>query len=277
MNSLPSLIADAEPDNFAYHGTTDPPITATAATRRSTAQAVHSPNAIRDYDLHDANQKTPSDDHSAHAIIGPTQEDGRSDGFFGRSSAGSFMQSVKRMVEESLSGGRGGGVFGSVGQNQGPQLEAPLSGHLRPTSDSSSYLPFLLSGHDGRSQLVDYVLPTRKRADGLLDAYFQNLHTLYPYLDKQQILEDYEKIWTANGSIANERSFLCLLNVIFALSSQITGATATEIRKRQQASRLFYLRARELFDLVDDVSVRSVQSCLLLGGYFQTTNEPNPC
>ena len=106
-------------------------------------------------------------------------------------------------------------------------------------------------------------------------AYWEYVHVLYPYLDRAQMQEGYDNIWRGDGSVSDERSFLCLLNIIFALSSQIVGLTALE--ERERSATVFYLRARELLDVVETGSVHSVQSFLLLGQYFQSTNEPHSC
>ena len=108
-----------------------------------------------------------------------------------------------------------------------------------------------------------------------MSVHWTYVHVLYPYLDKLQTERDYEKLWRANGSIIDERSFMCLINVIFALSSQIDGSTPIE--ERQSCARVFYLRARELLDIEETGSVRSVQSLLLLGQYYQSTSEPHGC
>ena len=125
------------------------------------------------------------------------------------------------------------------------------------------------------SKSVEYVLPSRRRADALVLHYWKYVHTLYPYLDKVQTEEDYEKLWTKGGSIADEKSYLCLINVIFALSSQLDDTTPAE--DRQKSAHVFYTRARGFLDIVETGSVRSVQSMLLLGQYFQATSEPHPC
>ncbi|KAK5032535.1 hypothetical protein LTS07_003943 [Exophiala sideris] len=132
------------------------------------------------------------------------------------------------------------------------------------------------SGHGTVTQKqVDYVLPSRRRADVLMGTYWSYVHVLYPYLDKLHIQEDYERLWKADGTVPDEQSFMCLLNVTFALSSQLDEATPIE--ERAQLAHVFYTRARELLDIVETGSVRSVQSFLLLGQYFQSTNEPHHC
>ena len=197
---------------------------------------------------------SPSD-HSVHAIIGATLDEYHKEGFFGSSSAGTFMQNVKKMVEQKLGGAH-------------EQLPHAVS-------RNHDNLPLLVPGHEFRQRKLDYVLPPRKKADSLMASYWKYVDVLYPYLDKAQMQEDYEKTWRGDSSVSDERSFLCLLNIIFALSCQIEGSTA--LGDRERSATVFYLRARELLDVVETGSVRSVQSYLLLGQYFQSTNESHPC
>lgn len=195
--------------------------------------------------------------HSIHAIIGATVDEENAEGFFGTSSAGTFMQVVKRMVEQKLTGG---------------QSVSPDSGR---TQTSQTTIPRLVPDNASRQHQNDYALPTRRKADNLMAIYWTFVHTLYPYLDRRQMQEDYEKLWTGNGIISDDRSFMCLLNIIFALSTQLDSSIRAQERSRSSA--VFYERARELLDLTERASVRSVVSYLLLGQYFQSTSEPQSC
>ena len=196
---------------------------------------------------------SPSE-HSVHAIIGATLDEDSGEGFFGSSSAGTFMQNVMKMVQQKV-----GEISGHPASSQHVHKQTPpASGHITV-----------------KLKPLDYVLPSRRRADILMSIYWRYVHVLYPYLDKMQMEEDYEKLWKAEGSITDERSYMCLINVIFALSSQLDNSTPIE--GRPQLAYVFYARARELLDIVETGSVRSVQTLLLLGQYYQSTSEPHPC
>lgn len=199
---------------------------------------------------------SPSDCRSVHAIIGATQDEDGREGFFGSTSAGTFMQSVKRIVEQKFTG---------AARGTSPAL----------TRDHD-HLPLLTPDRKSKRKQVEYVLPTRRKADRLMTLYWKYVHVLYPHLDKQQTQDDYDKIWSGqDDSVSDEQSFLCLLNIIFALSSQIDTQTPSEDRERVAA--MYYERAYELMDIRDTGSIRAVQSFLLLGQYFQSTNEPHSC
>ncbi|KAJ9658245.1 hypothetical protein H2198_003818 [Neophaeococcomyces mojaviensis] len=202
-----------------------------------------------------AGQGTLLDGQPVHAIIGPSEDDCQTDEFFGVSSAGSFMQNVRRMVEKKL--------------GQESSLAYSASGRRH------SALPRTGLTHEATNKHTDYVLPPRRVADRLMTAYWRHVHIIDPYLDKAQMQDDYEKIWQGDSTIDDERSTLCLLNVIFALSSQLDESLIPTERERTANS--YYLRARELLDVLETGSVRSVQYCLLLGEYFQGTGDSHPC
>lgn len=140
---------------------------------------------------------------------------------------------------------------------------------------TSAAIPPLALNDDQRSDTADYVLPPRKKADSLMAAYWQHAHVLYPYLDRTRT-EAYDKsVWQDSSTIPGEMSFLCLLNIMFALSSQILEATMPQARER--LANTFYSRAWDLLDIPAPASVRSVQTFLLLGLYFQGRYEPHSC
>ena len=175
-----------------------------------------------------------------------------------RDSAGSpidrnFMQEVEKVVTEKLSG-----------------ASQPASSVLGRSHDN---LSLLVPGYESRQKDLDYTLPAREQADGLLNSYWNYVHVLYPFLDKSQIMEDYDKICNRGSSIADKRSFLCLLNSIFAISSrQVRSATPDY----EHSAAIFCLRARGLLD-IEACSIRSVQSYLLLALYFQSVDESRTC
>ncbi|RDW80270.1 hypothetical protein BP6252_04908 [Coleophoma cylindrospora] len=192
---------------------------------------------------------SPSDDRFVRPFMRATLESHHTEAPC--NGVGAFMHELQRVVEQKL----------SKGSQPTPFALGRKDDHLRPSSPE-------LEGH------VNYVLPPRKQADSLMAAYWKYLHTLYPYLDKKQTEEDYDKTWKGDDSVSDERTFLCLLNIIFALCCRLTGSTTSE---REYLAAVFYQRARKLLDVGKMGSVRSVQSYLLFGQYFQSTNEAHSC
>jgi hypothetical protein len=171
----------------------------------------------------------PLESQSDHTIMGQNLEQSGRGGPFGVFNAGTFMDEVKKMVKQKLHGT--------------PQT------HSSSSAQKHDSLPLLFPDRECRQHEVDYTLPPRKQADSLMDAYWRYLHVLHPYIDKAQTQDDYEKIWMGDDSVTDERSFLCLLNIIFAASCRLIGLATSEERDRSAAT--FYLRSRELMDVVE--------------------------
>jgi hypothetical protein len=130
---------------------------------------------------------------------------------------------------------------------------------------------------DGNSQQksnLNYVLPPRQVADSLMALYWKIVYPLYPYVDRYEIETAYQSLWTGNY---DEPMFLCILNIIFALSCQLSDAIKPE--QREPSADVFFVRARETlnFNVWQAGSIQSVQAFLLLAQYLQSTNEPHQC
>lgn len=203
----------------------------------------------------DSREWTSPGDQSVSAIIGATAGEHYSEDFYGSASAGNFLQMVKNLVKHKL----------------------PREGQLTPTTSGRPLDHPLLaaSPQENKEAPLDYILPSRRQADHLMTTYWKDVHLLYPFLDEIDTRADYDKIWSSASLVSNEKSFLCLLNVIFAISSQLTGPIVPGERDKAAAS--FYHRCYALLNVLDAPSVRSVQTYLLLGFYFQSTNEPHAC
>lgn len=202
----------------------------------------------------DTTEVSPGSD-SVHAIIGSTFEDDHEEGFFGTSSAGTFMQTVRKIVQQRLDAAQMAGP-GALSQGLSP----PVSRSAR--NDKADKYP------------LDYILPSRRHADRLLSIYWKDFHTLFPCIDKAAFELEYAKLWESDAQIANEQSFLCQVNVIFALTCQLDEQTPMD--SRRSSAHLFYTRAKEFLDITGTGTLRSVQTYLLLGQYFQSTSEAHP-
>lgn len=188
-------------------------------------------------------------------MIGPATNESRRQQLSESSSARSFIQHVRQVVEQKKS-------------------SRTLANASVSTRDQDS-LPLMAPDEDVKRTSNDYTLPTRTRADGLMSVYWTYVHTLYPILGKKMTTADYENLWIGSSLIPHERSFLCLLNVIFSLTSQISNAV--EPYNRAATAAVFFSRARELLDVDSNACVRYVQIFLLFGMYLQSTNEPHQC
>jgi hypothetical protein len=192
----------------------------------------------------------------ATAMMGPVEDDPKSRGFFGTSSAGSFMKQVKAAIDSKTNSP---GYDGTTPKTP----DKVLLSSLMPENKAAS------------SRNRDYVLPSRKTADGLLGVYWSLVHPLYPFLHRAETEAIYHKLWTGEGK--DDDMDLCLLNILLALSSQLKEDVKPN--QRQANANVFFLRAREFLynDFWEGGSIRTVQCLLLMGQYLQSTNDPQRC
>lgn len=173
--------------------------------------------------------------------------------FYGNSSAVSFISQMRNAVQQKL---------GNGGPTNLPNRE-DLQTHIMGAAATQ------------RLKSLDYVLPGRRKADKLLTIYWDVVHPLYPFLDKQKFLAQYETLWASQENDADDPVFLCALNLIFALSSQLNLDISPN--ERQTSADDFFERAKESLDLWHLNTLQSVQMLLLLSIYLQSSCAINQC
>ncbi|KAL3477446.1 fungal-specific transcription factor domain-containing protein [Aspergillus californicus] len=191
-----------------------------------------------------------------NAMMGAIEEP-PTQGFFGSSSAASFMRQIKTAVDRRVS---------SPDQHTS---ESVLG--ARPSSS-------LMSTHKEKQTAVqDYVLPPRKTADSLMDVYWSYVFPLYPLVDSIRLREDYKQIWTGEPLQSDENMLMCTLNVIFALACQLADFISPE--EREPSAAAFFSRAKDLlhFNLWDTGSASLIQCLLLMAQYLQSTDSAHQC
>jgi hypothetical protein len=188
------------------------------------------------------------------AFIEAAAEESQDQGYYGSSSAGSFIEQVRKVVEQKTG--------------------SPSSARPRAAIHDQDRSPLMVSNEDIDQDELDAVLPRRKRADALMAEYWKSFHVLYPILDREMICTDYENLWKEDGIVSHERSLLCLLNIVFALSAQLLPSASPP--ERAAAAAVFHGRAKNLLRFENTTSVRYVQIYLLFGFYLQSTNDPHP-
>jgi len=193
------------------------------------------------------------------SMTGVVGDDSASQEFFGSSSAGSFMKQIKSAIDVKI------GV---------PQMKGSEAG----ASKSSLFQMSPPTQRNGTcEENVDYILPSRKTADSLMDVYWTLVHPLYPFLNRQMFEDAYESIWSGSSPNTDERMLMCTMNVIFALGCQLSQSIRPE--KREAQAKVYFKRAQDLLrlDLWDIGSTELVQCLLLMGQYLQSTNNPHQC
>lgn len=257
LASLSGLGRDEESSQHQMqsHDTPDQPFELSAQGRgpslapdRSPLSSIPTSRSSRDLAAIDGQSRHAA----ASGMIGSLPNQAPSHEYFGGSSAGSFVSQVRAAVSQKMN-----------------------------IADQRSFSREMISDSDpieaGIQRLpqtpVDFVLPSRRKADELLDLYWEVVYPLYPYLDKSETILKYRDLWNESSHYDDDATFICGLNVIFALSSQLMGET----HQRENSAKVFLERAKSLLDLWQSGSFQTIQVCLLLGQYFQSTNDPHQC
>lgn len=199
--------------------------------------------------------KDPTD--SVNAMMGAVEDERPTQGFFGSSSAASFIRQIKTVIDKKVSSPN------------------------RHTSDSILGVgppPSLMSTKKPRPPTVpNYVLPPRKTADSLMEVYWEFVFPLYPLVDSLQLRREYERIWTGEALQSDENMLMCTVNVIFALACQLADFIPPE--EREASADAFFTRAKDLlqFNLWNTGSAALIQCLLLMAQYLQSTDSAHQC
>ncbi|KAK4441998.1 fungal-specific transcription factor domain-containing protein, partial [Podospora aff. communis PSN243] len=112
-------------------------------------------------------------------------------------------------------------------------------------------------------------LPLQHFADELLQVYWRQIHTIYPFLHWPTFMADYSKLWDPNtpaespNLVFEEVVFHATLNMALALGCQTSESMS--LAQRQYQANEFYKRSQRLVSIETlDVSSISVVQLLLL-------------
>ena len=193
----------------------------------------------------------------ADSMTGLVSEPSDNPEFFGCSSAGSFMQQIRAGIDLKL---------GIHSRSSEPRTGRRLGSLQQYAETSTSHIAEF-----------EYVLPSRKIADILVQSYWERVYPTYPFLDNISFQEAYQALWTGTQPKMNERVLVCTVNVIFALGSQVSDMLRPEERKK--TGDMYFDRAQSLLEgYFWDVESIDLISCFLLTGvYLQTVNIPRKC
>ena len=92
-----------------------------------------------------------------------------------------------------------------------------------------------------------YALPSEHETRILIEHYFSNTGVLFPYIHKPSFLHEYDRFKASNFSKAR-RTWLGLLNMVLAMSSNTIVDPKKAAMDRISESDLFYRRAMALCD-----------------------------
>lgn len=187
----------------------------------------------------------------ADAMTGSAGDPSVGKEFFGHSSAGSFIRQVHSVIDRRA---------------------VDLGDVIQP-----NYLIREDESQDTqRMHHCDYVLPPRRYADSLLNAYYDLVWAVFPILDRTIFQKAYEGCWLGSRGAIPENILYCLVNLIFALGSQFSEVV--EPSRRKETGLSFWNRARQLYrHNAHDASLERVQCLLLMGLYLQSTSDTYEC
>ncbi|KAJ9606738.1 hypothetical protein H2200_008747 [Cladophialophora chaetospira] len=217
-------------------------------------------------------------------------------GYFGGSSAVTFMSQVRSVLDNA--------------DDWADHYETEPASPTQLAREPTGGLPGVsrekrLHASSRRSADLElYALPSREHADALVEVFFTWVHCLYPYLDRPDFDQKYEKIWlgskssdglahpaastskhlnpyggsSASAELTDKKTFYCTLNIVFALSCQFDPALSPG---ESRSSDVFWQRAKTLieqdFNIFNEGNVSLIQALLLFGVYMQSTELSGGC
>lgn len=119
--------------------------------------------------------------------------------------------------------------------------------------------------------------PPHELADRLVDAYFERVHVLYPFVHEGRFRARYERLWADNpGDAVRPTAWLAIVNLIFAYGHEFC-ATHQVSFAAQAAPFIDRARALLLSRVFRGADLQLVQALLLLCHYLQGTLQLDEC
>jgi hypothetical protein len=116
-----------------------------------------------------------------NAMMGAVPDGPHEQGIFGTSSAANFIKQVKRIIDAKVH---------SPDDHQHENLEIGNENQFVSRVERERKREVQLEPEVG----LDYVLPTRKTADSLMSLYWELVHPLYPFVDREGMYTVYESL-----------------------------------------------------------------------------------
>lgn len=127
--------------------------------------------------------------------------DGNRQGYFGSSSAMSFMRQVREVIDKKTTSSSDDHHEQQRRHSRQYSLSSKSSRNTSSADGAGNHAP-------ARSYSIchDYVLPPRKVADSLIKSYWTYVHTLYPFLHKPSFMRTYSRLWecSEDGKTPND-------------------------------------------------------------------------
>ena len=192
------------------------------------------------------------------AITDPEDTESR---FFGPSSNIALLRHISDATSATMK---------AIGQSRQPgnganqpivsRVASPITTHFSETSPIA------------RQHINIRSLPAENRALHLIKLFFSDTGMLFPYIHEQEIVRTYSAARRSRFTVVS-RSWLCLINVIFAFATYISAKPDQSAEKNAAESEVFIERAQALAAEIDmkSASLETVQCLLLMAQYRQGT------
>lgn len=122
-----------------------------------------------------------------------------------------------------------------------------------------------------------FLLPQRSLANKFVDAYFQYVHRVYPFIHEPSFRKDYESLWNADNPNGERELVFGLANLVFALGSEFVDGTSIDRNPHRASGFMARAKAIVYSNLFRTGSLEIVQALLLVCLYLQGTPEMNKC
>jgi hypothetical protein len=121
-------------------------------------------------------------------------------------------------------------------------------------------------------------LPPQEHANKLVDAYFERVHVLYPFLHEGKFRARYEQLWDAEREQREtENSWLAVVNLVFAYGCEFVYTVEPGHFSQRASPFLEQAQRIVLLHAFGSADVALVQALLLLCHYLQGTLDLDRC
>jgi hypothetical protein len=132
------------------------------------------------------------------------------------------------------------------------------------------------------SHVDPYALPDAQLSGNLVLSYFEQVHTIFPILDKAEFLRKYHSFDRDTSRLSPEGvAWLTSLNIVFAISAYRGRLTKSRQSEDVKVHLVYCARATSLCAQQDimlrDADLSAVEILGLLSLYFMATNRVNKC
>ncbi|KGO64406.1 Transcription factor, fungi [Penicillium italicum] len=194
-------------------------------------------------------------------------EASRATGYIGKNSEIAWMQ---RLVSDATKQDHHGVALGDHLHHQP---------HQRPVEDSIASTNYYLDHYHLHepNETSSFSLPPKALADQLLHTYFNHVHVSLPIIRQDLFTKQYCRVFSKNP-INPGRKWLAVLNMIFAISSQI-HRLSQEIAQSNGEEKMFFGRAKSLNIsenvIYDHADLQQIQAEALMAFYLLSLSQIN--